>query len=101
MARFSMDDGTIVDTKNAVDYWKDATDWDGRNQIHRSTGNQWTWQTLYKSKKGRYYLVYGSAWQGSLPSASYISNEEATHWLLLNELELPNGLFGLVENIVE
>ena len=33
MSRYSMDDGTIVDTKKASKLWDEDTRWDGRNHI--------------------------------------------------------------------
>jgi hypothetical protein len=92
MARFSMDDGTVIDTDNAQEHWNESTDWDGRNQISRATGDQWCHQTLYKSRKGRYYIVHESQWQGSRPHAEWISPEAAARWLLLMGAALPEDL---------
>ena len=101
MARYQMDDGTIVDTKNAVSKWDESTDWNGNNHISRATGSQWLHQTLYRSRKGRYYIVHESQWQGSSPRAEWVSNHEAARWLLAMEEELPDDLAELAAEIVE
>lgn len=101
MARYRMEDSTIVDTKNAVDSWDEETDWNGNNHISRATGSQWTHQQLYKSRRGRYYIVHTSQWQGSQPHAEWVSPQEATRWLLLMEHELPEDLQQYAEDVAE
>jgi hypothetical protein len=101
MATYRMSDGTVVKTENAQQSWKEATYWDGRNHISTATGTQWDHQTLYKSRKGRYYIESSSQWQGSHDSAEWVSNEEAARWLLANREELPADLAKLEEQISE
>ena len=101
MARFRMSDGTVVDTANASRHWDEATRWDGRNHISVATGDQWTHQTLYRSRRGRYYIVHSSQWQGSTDSAEWVSNEEAARWLVLNEHDVPEELQGLADDVTE
>jgi len=101
MARYRMDDGTIIDTDKAADTWGEETDWDGRNHISRPTGSQWHHQKLYKSRKGRYYVEHSSDYQGSREHVEWVSPEEAARWLLLNEHELPEDLTQYAEEIVE
>lgn len=84
-ARYEMSDGTIVDIGNASAQWQEATRFDGSNHISLATGSQWDHQTLYRSRRGRYYVERSSQWQGSTPGAEWVSNEEAVRWLLLNE----------------
>ena len=92
MARFKLDDGAIVDTARAARSWDEASEWDGRNHISKATGDQFTHETLYKSAKGRYYIVHSSQWQGSRDHAEEISLRDAAAWLLQNEHELPEDL---------
>jgi hypothetical protein len=101
MARFQMGDGTVVDTKNAATKWDEATRWNGNNHISVNTGSQWIHETLYKSRKGRYYIVRESQWQGSSPSAEWVSEQEATRWLVLNEKDIPDDLEAFVEQVTE
>jgi hypothetical protein len=101
MARYRMDDGTIIDTEKAAQNWNETTDWDGRNHISRPTGGQWAHQRLYKSKKGRYYVEHSSDYQGSREHVEWVSPEEAARWLLLNEHELPEDLKVYAEEIAE
>lgn len=101
MSRFQMDGGTVVDTDKASQTWQEQTRWDGRNQISVNTGSQWNHEQLYRSRKGRYYIVRWSDWQGSTPHAEWVSNHEATRWLLLNEEELPEELVKLEAEVSE
>lgn len=101
MARYKMEDGTIVNTENAVQTWEDNTRWDGRNHIHITTGDQWSGQTLYQSKKGRFYVVSWSSWQGRQDQAEWISDLEAARWLAHNSREIPAALADLAEQVSE
>jgi hypothetical protein len=97
-----MDDGTVVKTENATQHWDEATRWNGNNHISVATGSQWEHQTLYRSRKGRYYVEHESQWQGSTPHAEWISNHEAARWLLANgHDELPEGLAALESEVSE
>ena len=101
MTRYRMSDGVVVDTNDATRAWEEARDWNGSNYISRNTRSQWTHETLYRSRKGRYYLVYSSQWQGSKPSAEWVSKEEAAKWLVLNDKDLPAELEALAEQFTE
>lgn len=101
MARFKLDDGVIVDTERAAHSWDEATFWDGRNHISKATGDQFLHETLYKSRKGRYYIVHSSQWQGSQDSAEEIPPREAAAWLLQNAHELPEDLAEYEEEVLE
>lgn len=92
MTKYRMEDGTVLDTANATKHWEEETDWDGRNHISRATGSQWNHQELYRSRKGRYYIVHSSQYQGSRDHAEWVSPQEATRWLLHNEHDLPDDL---------
>ena len=100
MARYEIE-GTIVDTKNAAEKWEEETDWNGNNHISRATGSQWSHETLYRSAKGRYYVVHSSQWQGSTDSAEVIDEQEAARWLLANDHELPEDLARFEEEVSE
>lgn len=101
MATYRMSDGTVVKTENANASWNEATYFDGRNRISKATGTQWEHETLYRSRKGRYYIERSSQWRGSHDSAEWVSNEEAARWLLHNEEELPDDLKDLEEQVSE
>ena len=101
MARYEMDDGFIVDTDRAQSTWAEETNWNGNNHISRATGSQWDHERLYRSSKGRYYIESWSQWQGSTPSARFVSDEEAAAWLLKMEHDLPDELKEFEAQIVE
>jgi len=101
MSKYRMDDGTVVDTDRASNHWNEDTFWDGNNHISRATGSQWNHQTLYQSRKGRYYVESTSQWQGSRDHVEWVSREEAARWLLANEHELPEDLADLEDEITE
>lgn len=101
MSKYNTEEGVIVDTDKAVASWQEDSDWNGSNHISRATGSQWEHETLHKSSKGRYYIEYWSQWQGSMPGARFVSNEEAAKWLMNNNKELPSDLAQLEAKISE
>lgn len=101
MARYRMDDNTVVDTKNATRSWEEATRWDGNNHISVATGSQWVHEQLHRSRRGRYYIEHWSQWQGSTPSAEWVSHRQAAAWLLANGHEIPEELEAEAEAISE
>lgn len=101
MTRYRMDDGTVVDTERASAVFEEKTRWDGRNHVSLATGDQWQHQTLYRSRRGRYYVVHSSQWQGSRDHVEYVSHEEATRWLLAQGVALPDDLTQYADQIVE
>ena len=101
MTRYRMDDGTVVDTNNANQSWDEGTRWDGRNHISLATGTQWDHQTLYRSRKGRFYLEHTSQWEGKTPSAEWVSHRTAVSWLMTNEHKIPEDLLEVAESLSE
>lgn len=100
MARYKIDD-TVVDTDLAQQEWEEATRWDGKNHISRATHSQWEHETLYRSAKGRYYVVSQSQIQGSTSSAAWLDQEEAARWLLSQDHDLPEDLAALATEVME
>jgi hypothetical protein len=96
-----MDDGSVIDTDRATEHWDSAYDHDGRNTICRATGSQWHHQTLFRSRKGRYYIEHVSNMQGTRPRAEWISNQAAAAWLLAQDHDLPPDLAALEDEIIE
>lgn len=86
---YPMDDGTIVKTRNAVQSWEEK-----RNE-------EWTHETLHKSRKGRYWLEHVTQFAGEKDWAEWISNRRAVQWLAKNGHELPEGLKTLETEIEE
>jgi len=101
MARYRMEDGTVIDTQNATATWEEKQWHDGSNWISKATGGQWAHEQLYRSRKGRYYIERWSDWQGSKPAAEWISKPAAARWLLAQEIELPADLAALAEEVME
>jgi hypothetical protein len=96
-----MEDGTVVDTDKASKHYEEGSYHDGSNWISKATGGQWTHEDLYRSRKGRYYVVHSSQWQGSHDHAEWVSKQEAARWLTLNDHELPEELVKVAENVTE
>jgi len=103
MSKYRLEDGTVIDTEKAKDFWEEATDWDGRNHISRPTGSQWEHERLYLSARGRYYVESWSQWQGSISSIEVLDSEQAARWLILNDHEndLPEELRSYLDEVVE
>lgn len=99
--KYQMEDGSIVNTDKAQKFWDEDTRWDGHNRISVATGSQWNHETLYLSRKGRYYKVHESHWQGSTQHAEWISEHEAVRWMIANDHDVPADLKHLVDEIEE
>lgn len=63
----------------------EATYWNGKNHISVPTGTQWEHEELYRTRKGRWVLHTWSQWQGSSDGWEFLTEDEATTWLILNE----------------
>lgn len=100
MATYKIHD-IIVKTENASHTWEEAQDWNGNNNISRATGDQWTHETLYQSRRGRYWIEHTSQWQGALPYATEISARAAAKWIMLMDYALPADLADLAAEIAE
>jgi len=94
-------ENTIVKVENATASWDEAVRWDGRNHVSVATGSQWEHETLYRSRKGRYWLEHSSQWEGSVSYAEWLSPQGAARWLLLNLHELPDDLQQYAEDVCE
>ena len=101
MSRFKMLDGTVIDTDNATQSWEESTEWDGNNHRSVHTGDKFAHEQLYRSRRGRYYKVCSSQWQGSVDHAEWLSPEQTAQWILLNGDELPEELVELEEEVSE
>ncbi len=102
--RIEMEDGTFVNTDNATKRFSEATGWDGKNTVSLATGNQWVHQTLFLSKKGRWYIGIDSQWQGSKSHAEYVEPVDAARWLLKNNYsakDIPSELSKYISEIEE
>lgn len=99
--KYKMEDGTVIDTDRATQKWNEATDWNGNNWISRATGDQWVHQTLYQSRKGRYYIEHDSQWQGSRPYAEWVGPQTAAAWLIANDHEVPAALTEYADAVSE
>jgi hypothetical protein len=100
MATYRIED-SIVKTDNATAKWDEETRWNGNNHVSVVTGSQWNHQTLYKSRRGRYYIECTSQWQGSTPRAEWVSPEEAARWLLVCGYKIPADLQKVAETVEE
>jgi hypothetical protein len=101
MSTYRMDDGTVVKTENATAHWNEARDFNGNNHISRATGSQWDHETLYRSRRGRYWIEHTSQWQGKMDYATWIDSRAAAQWLLNNDEELPEDLAALEQEVSE
>ncbi len=100
MARYTID-GITVNTALSKASWDEDTRWDGSNNISVATGSQWSHEALYLSRKDRYYLVCWSDWQGSRPSAHWLTEVEAARWLASQGHELPAELQQHADDVTE
>jgi len=76
--------GSWFDRVTAIEF-SDASDWNGNNHIHRSTGSQWSGQDLYYTRSGNWVLRQWSGYQGVLDTYESIDLDEAVQWLSQND----------------
>lgn len=98
MARYRMEDGTVLDTTNARASWPERRD---ASDIGRVTGSPYHRQTLYRSRKGRYYIetITDAPFGGA--RCEWVSPQNAAAWLLMNGYPLPRGLDLVAGSITE
>jgi len=96
-----MEDNTVIHTEYATAIYQPARDSDGRNLIDRNTRSQWIDQTLYRSRKGRYYILTVPRIQGQMPHGEWLSPEQAAAWIALNDCEMPAELVAAAEACTE
>jgi len=87
MAIYKMYDGTWVNTDKA------QAKWDSVDKIPYGDCEE----TLYRSAKGRYYIVNGV----DDDDAFWVSDEGAVLWFLRNGIEVPEGLDGFTNDRIE
>lgn len=98
---YRMGDGTVVKTGNATRMWEETRTFDGRNRIGDYSRSQYSWATLYRSRRGRYYVEYESNWQETPRRAEWVSPEEAARFLILCGYDLPEELLEAARGIEE
>ena len=105
MSRYRLNDGTVVDTDLAVKHWKEAT-YSIPSMglpLSKATRNWWSHQTLYLSRKGRFYIEQTSDIE-TIPEGTviaFINNRQAVGWLIANDHEVPAELQSIANDIVE
>lgn len=98
---YRMEDGSVINTDKATKSWSEKRDFDGNNMVSRATGSQWSHQTLYRSRKGRYYIEHSSQWQGSRDYVTWESPQAAAAWMLLMGYEVPKDLQAVAADLEE
>ncbi|MFJ5850605.1 hypothetical protein [Streptomyces sp. NPDC092903] len=65
--------------------YKEATDWDGSNELSVNTRSQWDHQTLYRTKNGRWVLNHWSMRQNVAERYEFTDDTAAETWLICNQ----------------
>ena len=76
--------GVVAYTDN-MDMWNGSNNQCGGTGLHAGIG---------KLKDGRFYVCNGSQWQGSVDSATVISEEDAKSFCLRNNADEYENIFG-------
>lgn len=87
MARYSMQDGSVVSTEDAPARWQERTGWSFSGDISKATGSEWEHETLYRSQEGQYFIEHTSQRQGAAPYVLCVDPEQAYQWLLANDYD--------------
>lgn len=65
--------------------FKEATSWDGNNNVSVNPIGQFEHQSLYRTKAGRWVLCTWSQYQGVEPRYEFVTDDTAKDWLIRNE----------------
>ena len=82
------DDSGSWFNQDTAECFKEATHFDGNNQISVNTRTQTEKQALYITAGGSFVLNKYSLWQGTMEEYILITKEEAILWLFLNGEEV-------------
>lgn len=85
-------EGNIVDTERAAECWPDVMEKHTVGFVSRFTGSTYHRTTLYKSRRGRYYMVHTSKLAHEPGWAEWIGPERAAVFFLRNNFEMPEDL---------
>lgn len=99
-----MIEGSEVDTNNAAASWADVVDKHETAYFSKYTGSAYHRATLYKSRRGRYYMVHKSSLQREPEWAEWLGPERATVFFLRNKLDVPIDLqqfFARIQSVCE
>lgn len=79
------------DVIGMVEYTDNLDFWDGSNNTCGSPGHH---LGIGKTKDGRFYLVYGTQWQGERDRAEIVSEEAAKEAVLRHNPDIYEEIFG-------
>jgi hypothetical protein len=79
-----------------VGYTENLDQWNGRNRNGGETGRH---LGLGQLQDGRYYLCYGTQWEGERNYAEVISEDEAKAVALTHDLDVYVFFFGRLPNL--
>jgi hypothetical protein len=99
-----MIEGNPVDTERSTASWPDVLDKHEAAYVSKYTGSAYHRATLYKSRRGGYYMEHKSALAREPSWAEWVSPERAAEFFLRNKLELPLDLqqyYARIRSVVE
>ena len=65
-----------------VEQFREDVRWDGHNWISTATGNQFNHEQINRTRRGKYYLVKWSQWEGVRTRAVALSLAEVALWVI-------------------
>ena len=85
--------------RDAAELFEEDTYWVDGNEYSIHTYNKWIHERLYRTAGGRWVLEQWSQWQGSQPRYSFLTDVQASLWLLKNHSDdVVERFFGPVES---
>ncbi|AZM47747.1 hypothetical protein DMB38_19930 [Streptomyces sp. WAC 06738] len=89
------------DTENVRVKVENETDLDGQsNNVSRTTGDEFSRETLYVTAKGRLAVRFTSQWQGQPDQVEQLEVKHAVDWLVRNGSD-PSEYEGMPEEVVK
>ena len=100
MSKYEIE-GSTVDTTKAINNWPDKTEKNKRGYVSKSTGSTIHRETLYRTRRGRFYLEHKSKNIEETPWAEWISPERAMKFLQLNDYIVPEYLIPFIHDNIQ
>jgi len=110
MKRAPLTDGTWFDV-DLAEKWEEGTYFDGSNHVSMAAGSQWAHECLYRSRKcsendipirrkAKTWILHSwSNFQGSRETYARLTCEQAALWFVRNQLDAPDELSELVDEL--
>ncbi|MEV5265253.1 hypothetical protein [Streptomyces werraensis] len=89
------------DTEHARAFVEGETDWDGSNDVYRTTGSQWDSESLWVTASCKYALHFTSRQQGVSERVTELDVKQAVDWLIRNGTDVEEHVAKLPSEVLD